>query len=247
MGNKKELGLFAMGRVHPAVIAAWAAFLAVVALLPAIPVVGTGFTFSVASLVMPLAGVLFGPVGGALAAGVGGFIGQLIAPHTAIFGMLTFLCPMLEAFVAGCLMRRQWVLPIGIWLVLAAFWYGFPLGRDAWLQPLVNYTPGVIAAVLVGIFGARWVASADAKKQFVGVALCSFAGAVASMALGNSMALIMFRLPREVWYAVFPIAVPQRLISGVVSAVIGVPLMLGLNKVGLTVGPNLFKVEEEED
>jgi len=42
---------------HPAVIAVWAALIAVVTLVPAFPIIGTGATFSVNAALIPLAGI----------------------------------------------------------------------------------------------------------------------------------------------------------------------------------------------
>ena len=96
-----------IGSIHPAVIAAWAALISVGNLLPSLPIVGTGGTFSVSSALIPLAGILFGPVGGAICAAIGGFIGQLIAPHTAWLGIITFVVGAFNAFVAGHVSRGR--------------------------------------------------------------------------------------------------------------------------------------------
>ena len=60
------------------------------------------------------------------------------------------------------------------------------------------------------------------------------------MAIGNTMALPMFALPRELWLAVLPISVPQRILFAILAAVIGVPLLIGLPKIGVTVGTKLL-------
>ena len=66
-----------LNNVHPSVIAVWAALIAVATLLPSIPMLGTGSTFSVSTALLPLAGVFFGPIGGAVCAAIGLFIGQI--------------------------------------------------------------------------------------------------------------------------------------------------------------------------
>jgi uncharacterized membrane protein len=227
-------------KVHPAVIAVWAAFIAIAGLLPVIPVFGTGATFGLSDSVVVLSGVLFGPWAGALAAGIGGFLGQLLAPHGAVFGVVTFVCPTIAALTAGLLMKRKWPYVIGIFALLGLAWYGFPLGRSAWFQPLVNYTPAIILAYPAATWGVNLIRSQDFKKMFVGITLLCFIGGCASLALGNTMALPMFALPRELWLAVLPISLPQRVIFAVLAAVIGVPLLIGLPKIGVTVGPKLL-------
>src|SRR6056297_631823 len=120
MGNEarvdltKRQGYKLLGGVHPSVLAIWAALIAAGNLLPAIPIIGSGGTFSVSAALIPLAGVFFGPIGGAICGAIGGFIGQIIAPHIAWLGIATFLIGTVNAFVAGCITRRKWYIAVGI-------------------------------------------------------------------------------------------------------------------------------------
>ena len=129
---KKKSGLLT---AHPAVIAVWAALMAAASLLPAFPIVGTGATFNIANCLTPLAGIFFGPIAGAIAAGVGGFIGQLLAPHTVLFGPLQFTIGIMGALASGYAMQRKWWVSFGIITL-----FGFHSGhwqRHAWWRP--NY------------------------------------------------------------------------------------------------------------
>ena len=49
------------GKTNFAVLAVWAALISVASLLPSFPMIGTGGTFSLKAVLLPLAGVLFGP------------------------------------------------------------------------------------------------------------------------------------------------------------------------------------------
>ncbi|HHU33069.1 MAG TPA: ECF transporter S component [Clostridia bacterium] len=227
-------------KVHPAVIAVWAAFIAIAQMLPVIPVFGTGATFGLSDSVVVLSGILFGPWAGALASAIGGFLGQIIAPHGAVFGVVTFICPALAAMVAGLLMKKKWPHVIGIFAILGLAWFAFPLGRTAWFQPVVNYTPSILLAYPAATWGVNLIRSQDFKKMFVGITLLCTIGGCASLAIGNTMALPMFALPRELWLAVLPISVPQRILFAILAAVIGVPLLIGLPKIGVTVGTKLL-------
>ncbi len=125
---------------HPAVIAVWAALMAVGSLLPAFPIIGTGVTFNISNCLVPLAGIFFGPWVGAIVAGVGGFIGQMLAPHTVLFGPLQFTIAMLGAMGAGSGNAAQVVgstgCHIAFWrnLVPPAKWSGC-LGDPSALHP----------------------------------------------------------------------------------------------------------------
>ncbi|MGD9002001.1 MAG: ECF transporter S component [Anaerolineae bacterium] len=227
---------------HPAVIAVWAALIAVVTLVPAFPMIGTGATFSVSAALVPLAGILFGPIPGAICAAIGAFIGQLIAPHTVFFGPLSFLIPTLNALCAGFAMRRRWYVPLAVIVVLSLVWFVFPLGRSVWFTPLI-WTLG-IGASLVGWFaGSNWLSSDNRAKLFAGVFLAAMCGTIVDHSFGSLWALIMFKLPREIWLAVLPLAPVERTLFSLGSAIVGTPLMIGLPQIGVMVGP---KMHEEE-
>ena len=99
MSNSKKKSL--IGHYHPAILSVWAAIICVGKLLPSIPMVGTGGNFSASSMLVPMAGILFGPIAGAICAAIGEFIGQLIAPNTAWMGIFTFLVGTCNALFTG--------------------------------------------------------------------------------------------------------------------------------------------------
>jgi uncharacterized membrane protein len=232
---------------HPAVIAVWAALIAVVTLVPAFPIIGTGATFSVSAALIPLAGILFGPIPGALCAAIGAFIGQLIAPHTVFFGPLTFLIPTLNALCAGFAMQKKWYVPLIGAIVLSVAWLLFPLGRAAWFEPII-WTMGVIASLLGWFVASDWLGSDNRTKLFVGVFLAAMAGTIVDHGFGSLWALIMFQLPREVWLSVLPLAPVERTLFSLGAAIIGTPLLIGLPKIGILVGPGMYtEYAEEED
>ncbi len=231
---------------HPAVIAVWAALIAAVMLVPAFPIIGTGATFSVSAALFPLAGILFGPVAGALCAAIGAFVGQLIAPHTVFFGPLSFLIPTLGAFCAGMAMTKRWYVPLLFILAFAGAWYLVPLGREAWFQPAI-WLLGV-AACLVGWFVASdWIGSDNRTKIFVGVFLAAMAGTIVDHAFGSLWALIQFRLPAEIWLAALVLAPVERTLFSLGAAIIGTPLLIGLPKIGLPVGQRMWEPDDSPE
>jgi len=239
-------GTTAFGRVHPAIVAVWAAIIAVSRLLPTFPMIGVGGTFTLANVLVPLAGVFFGPWAGMLCAAIGGAIGQLIFPPSAWAGVFSFLIPAVGGLAAGFVMRRNWVWPVAMIALLGAAWYALPEGRAAWMMPPV-YAIGVVAAILGAIWGARWLASESRAKMFAGIFLASLAGIVASQALGNLFYLALVRppVPEVVRLAVQgPI---ERVIFALAAGIVGTPLLTALPKVGVLVGPALYEEELEEE
>ncbi|MEN4099707.1 MAG: hypothetical protein ROW52_07265 [Anaerolineaceae bacterium] len=232
---------------HPAVIAVWAALLAAASLLPAFPIVGTGATFHIGNSLIPLAGIFFGPIPGAIAAGVGGFIGQLIAPHTVLFGPLQFTIAMMGALASGFAMQRRWWVSFGIITVFAATWFLFPLGRAAWQTPLL-YLLG-FAGIVVGWLISRKenaLLSPTRSKMALAIFCASIAGIVVTQSMGNLWALIYFQLPPAIWFAVLAIAPFERFLFALGAMVIGTPLLIGLPKTGIQVGPMIYQREDEE-
>lgn len=232
--------------IHPAVIAVWAALIAVASLLPAFPIVGTGATFNIAGSLVPLSGILFGPWAGAIAAGIGGFIGQLIAPHTVLFGPLQFIISMFGAAAAGLAMQRKWIYPFGLILALGLVWYAFPLGRQAWATPLL-YLLGFIAIIIGWVWGKNWLTSSNRALMFSGLLVASLAGIVVTQAIGNLWALVMFALPPAIWFTVLAIAPLERFAFALAAAIVGTPLMIGLPKISIQVGPMIYEEEEEDE
>ncbi|MEN6434748.1 MAG: hypothetical protein ABFD14_06005 [Anaerolineaceae bacterium] len=233
---------------HPAVMAVWAALMAVASLLPAFPVIGTGVTFNIANCLVPLAGIFFGPWVGMIVAGVGGFIGQLIAPHTVLFGPLQFTIAMLGALGAGFAMRRKYWVSLVLILAFTGIWYLLPNGRAAWATPIL-YVLG-LAFIIVGVWISRKedpLLSPNKGKMGLAILCASGAGIIVTQAMGNLWAMIFFQLPPAIWYTTLPIAPVERFLFALGAMVIGVPLFIGLPKIGVPVGPMIYQEESEEE
>jgi uncharacterized membrane protein len=240
MKNKNQL------TTHPAVIAVWAALIAAVTLVPTFPIIGTGATFSVSAALIPLAGIFFGPIAGALCAAIGAFVGQLIAPHTVFFGPLSFLIPTLGAMCAGFAMLKRWYVPLLVIVVFSGAWYLVPLGREAWFQPAI-WLLGVIACLIGWFVASNWIGSDNRAKIFFGVFFAAMAGTIVDHAFGSLWALIQFQLPTEVWLAALPLAPVERTLFSLGAAVIGTPLLIGLPKIGLPVGQRMADLDDGLD
>ena len=228
------------GKFHPAVIAVYAAILAASALLPSIPLVGTGGSFSVSTALVPLAGVFFGPIAGALCAAIGGFIGQLIAPATAVIGVATFVSAVIAAFVAGLLCEgKKWgpLSALGVGLAFVALWFTHPVGRDSWVFASVFYGSGLLAIVLGFFLCNRWLKKSNFVLKAIAVFIACYAGMVFSAAFVNYVCLYLYGLTNEVWSVLTFVAPLERAIFSAGSLVVGTPLLIGLPKIGVFIGP----------
>ncbi len=243
---KKELAKYP--KVHPAMIAVWAALISVSGLLPTFPMFGTGGTFSIGSALAPLAGIMFGPWTGALTVAIGGIIGSFIAPHTAVFGIFTFLSDMSLTFAAGYMARKNWKVGFIMLVIITAIWFGvFPQGREAWIFACGVFGSGLIMAPIGGIVGGKLFDQGGAKRV-LGLALIAFPCYIVGVAVGDILMLIMMDIPSEllntmmVWLSPF-----ERVIFSIASAIIGTPLLIGLPKISVYVGPDYDGEEKSDD
>jgi hypothetical protein len=245
------------GNIHPAVVAVWAAVVAAGHLLPTIPIIGTTAVFSLASALSPLSGILFGPMAGFICSALGGYIGSLIAPHTAWMGPGTFIIGAVTAFTSGCIAWGKWppvtvganggfIINGGIIVYIAgtALWFTQQAGRSFIYFPLVYYGAGFIAMIAGIIFAPRMFKSRSRLLKFPAIWMCAFGGLVGGATLGNFFHLILAKPPKEFWAAMTVIAPVERAVFALGAALIGSPLLYGLNKTGIFAGPQNKEDEE---
>ncbi|WP_461245828.1 ECF transporter S component [Treponema sp. R6D11] len=236
--------------VHPAVISVWSAVIALGHLLPTIPIYGTGGTFSLSTVLYPLSGIFFGPLGGALCSAAGGFIGSLIAPYTAWMGLGTFIVGTTTAFTAGCAAWGKFP-PVAVsstgsiiinggiivYLVGTILWFTQEIGRSVISFPLIFYGVGFVFLITAVIFARRMFESKNKWIKFPAVWLCAFSGLIGGATIGNFFSLVLYKQPKEVWLLLTITAPIERAVFASVAMLVGVPLLSGLNKIGIFMGP----------
>jgi len=230
--------------VHVAYIAISAAIVTAAAYIPMFPVVGAGSMMSAGMIVVPLVGILLGPTAGTLAVAIGAFLGQIVAPYGAIFGLITFLCPMTCAFVASLLAFRKWKegicvlgLTILMWYVLTSIkWAGDPYASVRWYFPflhLASFASLIIARGKVG----EWIESLDPKKVPIGIFLAALAGLLAEHMVGNAIYVGIYSGPARVYAFVLSIYWIERLLGAIGATLVGTPLLIALYKARVEIGP----------
>lgn len=234
----QEEGRVFKAKRNPAVLAIWVALLAVTKLLPSIPIIGTGATFSISSILTPLAGILFGPWAGMIIAAAGGFLGQLLAPHTVWMGIFTFLIGVFNAGSAGFVLYRKSHISLGILLLGGLLWALHPIGKEALIYVFVYYGIGLAAIIFCRFVGIRWISEESQIKRFAAVFAAAYTGFVAASAYANYVGgLLVMQWPAAMWKGLTFVSPVERALFSVGAAIIGVPLLYGLPKIGLPVGP----------
>jgi len=175
-----------------ALIAVFAALIAIITRLPGIPIAlgiraGT-IEFSVP--LYPLAGILLGPWIGALAVLIGNFIAWII-PTSTVMGFLLIPAGAFAALCAGFLVRKtkwvNWKTAAVLLTVLIALWYVTPLGFEAPFYPFFLHVP---ALLLILIFRGKifeFVNSTSKRAVTLGIGIGSFVGVMADHMWGNIM------------------------------------------------------------
>ena len=234
-----------VGGYHPAVICVWAAIQACANMFPAIALVGVGGTMSLASVIIPLSGVLFGPYTGALCASIGRIIGLLISPSSAWLGPFTFLVATCTAFVAGLLSRGKWPIAYALNFLGIAIFYCFPVGRVAWIKGVTFGVSGILTCLLGGIFAKHFITHKNVILRWISLFTCCAGGLLTSCMFADIANLILFHTPAISMKVLAFISPTERFVFGAAAATVAVPLLLGLNKIGIRLGPQA--PEEEAD
>ena len=173
-----------------ALVSVFAALIVIVTRLPGIPIAvgkGTG-NIELSAPLYPLAGILLGPFGGAIAVLIGNFIAWLI-PSSTMLGLLLIPAGAIAALVSGFLMKRakwlNWKLAAVVLAVLDMLWYATPAGWEAPFYPIpLHFT----ALALILIFRHKiidFVESQSRRFVTIGVALTNFIGTMAGHMTGN--------------------------------------------------------------
>jgi len=245
-------------KFNPAVAAVWAAVVAAGYIFPTIPILGTGSTFSITSALNPLSGIFFGPLAGAVCSAAGGYAGSFIAPHTAWMGPFTFIIGATTAFTAGCIAWGKWppvtvnaagsfIINGGIIVYITGtiLWFTQEIGRSIARLPLVFYGLGFVAMMAGIIFTGRMFAGKKRWLKFPAIWLCAYGGLIGGATVGNFFHLVLYRLPKESWAALTIAAPLERALFAAGAMLVGVPLLEGLNKIGIPVGPRVNEFVNE--
>jgi hypothetical protein len=221
--------------------ALFAAALGITALIP-FSIMTTGKAFPVSELLIPLAGIVLGPVGGFVAGLVGGAIGLAIAPYTAANGILAPLTPALGAMAIGFLVqpnKRKWwgvvILALALLVfnfkgmiinqVSPAYWLILAVGV-AWVSLVLAVTP--FTSLM-----SKWLRSANLGLVTVGLIFATFIGTSTAMIVNNAVGFWLYEIPNDIWPIFPPIVTGERLIITVAGTILGVAIIAGLRRLRL--------------
>lgn len=61
--------------------------------------------------------------------------------------------------------------------------------------------------------------------------------------VGNFFSLLLYKLPKEIWATLVVLGPVERSIFSLGAVIVGVPLLIGLPKIGVFVGPEVAETE----
>jgi hypothetical protein len=222
-------------------VALFAAALGVTALIP-FAIMTTGKAFPVSELLIPLTGIVLGPIGGGVAGLVGGVIGLAIAPYTAPNGILHPLTPALGAMAAGFFVQkgRRWLWGVAILVVaLAVFHFkGVFINQVSpvhwlFLAHTVSWVTLLIALTPLRGLAARWVRRDNVALMTVGLAIITFMGTSTAVIVNNAVGIWTHEVPNDIWPMFLGIVTGERLLMTAAATILGVPIILGLRRLRL--------------
>jgi uncharacterized membrane protein len=232
----------AIAGVPVAYLAVWAALYGIAGILPAIPLVGGG-TFGGQEFILVLAGVLFGPIAGLVAATVGGIVASFIAPATAYFGLLTFYPHSIAALTAGLLVRNtrtSRLVAFALFVVMVLAWPLVPpfstIGRPVYAD--FAYWPMYLTAIpgfLLSPWAVRQIRTFDSRRVTLGLAVLSWTVYMVNhLAVSLGYSYLYPEGPDQWVFAFRSGIVPgQRLLLAVVGTLLGSALIVGLHRAGI--------------
>jgi len=247
-------------KIHPAYIAVWASVVAAGHLIPTLPIWGTGSNFSIANVLSPLSGIFFGPIVGALCSAIGGFIGSFVSPVPPMLGPFTFIIGTVSAFTTGCIAWSKWP-PVKVnmegsfiingglivYIIGTILWFTQEAGRNFIWLPVVFYGLGFIAMVVGFFLAGKFFASSKKVLKLPAIWLSAFGGLIGGATVGNFFYLVIFTPPAVDLVRLVFVSPLERALFAAVAMIIGVSLLEGLRKIGVSVGPVKNLITEDTE
>jgi hypothetical protein len=221
-----------------------AAVVLVLAFIPFSITLVVGSSFPMSQGVYALVGWILGPIGGAVASGIGAMIGVFLAPHTTSVWPVSVLGGVIASFAAGSMVlgekrRGWWIWETAIFVTFFLLFVGRAIVQNgvsvsaALGGSFVNWSGILLFALPTRTLFARWI-----KKENIGlVALGLFFGtwmvAGVTHLCQSSILYFIYNWPEEVWLSLIPIIPFENLMRSLIGTVIGTGVIAGLRAIGL--------------
>lgn len=245
----KFLGSASIDGAPVAYIVVLAAVVTVLAFIPFSIVMASGGSFPMSQAIYPLLGWLLGPIGGAVAGGIGRTIGVFLAPHTASLAPISILGAVLIPFIAGTMTaggkRAAWWLAPALLGILSAIAF---LGRGIWINGVsvqaaflgsAAQTLGLMLFILpTRILCARGITSKNLALVFLGLFFGNWASFAGGHLAQSALNYWVVNWPEEIWITLAGLMPIEYIFRSLIGSVIGVSVIAGLRAIGLKKAEN---------
>ncbi len=239
----KSLGSASIDGTPLDYIVVMSAVVTVLAFIPFSITIGSGGIFPLSQGIFPLLGWVLGPVGGALASGIGTLMGVFLAPHTAGIPPVSIFGAMVASFAAGCMVigkqRKYWWFVMSIFFVVAFYLYVSRAMNNGVSLPVIvkgsfiDWSGLLLFILPTRILFSKWINSQNLRLVWLGLFLGSWTVAGVYHISQSVITYTMFNWPEEVWIFLIPIMPLENLVRSLVGAFIGVRVISGLRAIGI--------------
>lgn len=249
-GQERQVQFLGGANIDGAPVAYVVVFAAVVTALSFIPfsvsLGGGGGAFPLSQAILPLSGVILGPIAGTIANGIGTLIGVFVAPHTAgAIPLLTVLGNMIIGFAAGTIVKgknrsKWWIIAVGISLIAYAFSTWLALGKNGvdigiyLLFCLSMFLAYVLWFLPTRVLFSKWLSEKNLAKMAVALFFVTLMATIIGMNVTGAITYYMFAWPQEVFSMLIPMMPFEHFLRCMVGTIIGTGVITGLRAIGLT-------------
>ncbi|QRN84963.1 hypothetical protein JR334_08275 [Clostridia bacterium] len=164
------------------------------------PVFGEAKRIGLGLILVPLMGILYGPILGAVGALAMAYFGQMLSPITAFAGPYTFVMAPLIALSCAWIKKRNWILSLLLALAVIGFWYyKVPADLNTGSLALI-FTLSVLAYTIVaGVYGTGFTTSDNYFVQVMGFLIVVLAGMHVGVFIAATLSVGYYELPAFMW------------------------------------------------
>lgn len=164
------------------------------------PVFGEARRIGLGLIMVPMMGIMYGPLFGTAGALAISYLGQMYYPEIAFAGPFTYVLAPLVAISCGWIKKRNWILSLALALGVVGYWYYMlPAKVDTGSLGLVFTLSAIAYTVAAGVYGTEFTNSDNYFVQVMGFLVILLAGMHVGIFFSVALSLGFYELPTFIW------------------------------------------------